>query len=106
MRNGVSRQIDYGVFYGKSARTGNDVPNATAINQTTARVELTDSAALADEILAGYDLAVAGNENGDPNGFAFDTSYRTRSEEHTYELQSRGHLVCRLMIENKNTISI
>lgn len=78
MRNGVSRQIDYGVFYGKSARTGNDVPNATAINQTTARVELTDSAALADEILAGYDLAVAGNENGDPNGFAFDTSYRTR----------------------------
>src|SRR5207253_11434044 len=25
-----------------------------------------------------------------------------RSEEHTYELQSRGHLVCRLLLEKKN----
>src|SRR5690625_5904600 len=28
------------------------------------------------------------------------TSYR--SEEHTSELQSRGHLVCRLLLEKKN----
>src|SRR5690625_6852610 len=28
----------------------------------------------------------------------------TRSEEHTSELQSRGHLVCRLLLENKMTI--
>src|SRR5690625_5483680 len=26
----------------------------------------------------------------------------SRSEEHTSELQSRGHLVCRLLLENKN----
>src|SRR5690625_5995507 len=26
-----------------------------------------------------------------------------RSEEHTSELQSRGHLVCRLQLEKKNT---
>src|SRR5690625_5461664 len=26
-----------------------------------------------------------------------------RSEEHTSELQSRGHLVCRLLLENKQT---
>src|SRR5690625_6646384 len=26
---------------------------------------------------------------------------RLRSEEHTSELQSRGHLVCRLLLENK-----
>src|SRR3989442_7418508 len=26
-----------------------------------------------------------------------------RSEEHTSELQSRPHLVCRLLLENKNT---
>src|SRR5690625_1259360 len=31
----------------------------------------------------------------DPNGW-------TRSEEHTSELQSRGHLVCRLLLEKKN----
>src|SRR5437870_6686299 len=28
-----------------------------------------------------------------------------RSEEHTSELQSRGHLVCRLLLEKKNTKS-
>src|SRR3712207_7976464 len=28
---------------------------------------------------------------------------RTRSEEHTSELQSRQYLVCRLLLENKNT---
>src|SRR5690625_5536145 len=29
-----------------------------------------------------------------------------RSEEHTSELQSRGHLVCRLLLEKKNTLFI
>src|SRR5439155_19690930 len=29
-------------------------------------------------------------------------SRRPRSEEHTSELQSRGHLVCRLLLEKKN----
>src|SRR5690625_3561613 len=29
-----------------------------------------------------------------------------RSEEHTSELQSRGHIVCRLLLEKKNRISI
>src|SRR5207253_7901697 len=28
---------------------------------------------------------------------------KPRSEEHTSELQSRGHLVCRLLLEKKNT---
>src|SRR5439155_16653746 len=28
--------------------------------------------------------------------------WRSRSEEHTSELQSRGHLVCRLLLEKKN----
>src|SRR5690625_6615720 len=27
--------------------------------------------------------------------------FQTRSEEHTSELQSRGHLVCRLLLEKK-----
>src|SRR5690625_6170848 len=29
------------------------------------------------------------------------TAYTDRSEEHTSELQSRGHLVCRLLLEKK-----
>src|SRR5207253_6874421 len=34
-----------------------------------------------------------------PNGNAVRT--KKRSEEHTSELQSRGHLVCRLLLEQK-----
>src|SRR3712207_8840491 len=30
----------------------------------------------------------------------------TRSEEHTSELQSRQYLVCRLLLEKKNTIDV
>src|SRR6266508_2651252 len=40
----------------------------------------------------------------DPNPPLFDRSRtrgRPRSEEHTSELQSRGHLVCRLLLEKK-----
>src|SRR5690625_6115478 len=32
-----------------------------------------------------------------------DLALELRSEEHTSELQSRGHLVCRLLLEKKNT---
>src|SRR5690625_5569947 len=34
------------------------------------------------------------------------SSLEARSEEHTSELQSRGHLVCRLMLEKKTNIYI
>src|SRR5690625_6580542 len=32
--------------------------------------------------------------------------FRFRSEEHTSELQSRGHLVCRLLLEKEKTTSV
>src|SRR5690625_6373359 len=34
--------------------------------------------------------------------FALRSDAGKRSEEHTSELQSRGHLVCRLLLEKKN----
>src|SRR5690625_2830305 len=36
-----------------------------------------------------------------PRAMAFFDEIRQRSEEHTSELQSRGHLVCRLLLEKK-----
>src|SRR5207253_8433055 len=37
-------------------------------------------------------------------GFVFSrVETKDRSEEHTSELQSRGHLVCRLLLEKKTT---
>src|SRR5690625_6618958 len=37
------------------------------------------------------------NELGNIDGITYSINYR--SEEHTSELQSRGHLVCRLLLE-------
>src|SRR3989442_3915059 len=36
-------------------------------------------------------------------GVELDTRMEMRSEEHTSELQSRPHLVCRLLLEKKKT---
>src|SRR5207253_10497084 len=36
-------------------------------------------------------------------GLLFMPVFELRSEEHTSELQSRGHLVCRLLLEKKNS---
>src|SRR3712207_7034472 len=43
-------------------------------------------------------------EQGDVEGWS-STDGRFRSEEHTSELQSRQYLVCRLLLEKKNTRS-
>src|SRR2546429_7347271 len=40
-----------------------------------------------------------------PGGNVITTKYDSRSEEHTSELQSRLHLVCRLLLEKKNLIA-
>src|SRR5687768_18017543 len=49
---------------------------------------------------AGYDRAITSEFQGlfDSSDFGGDG----RSEEHTSELQSRLHLVCRLLLEKKN----
>src|SRR5690625_5760710 len=39
------------------------------------------------------------NSAAEKTGFPY-----SRSEEHTSELQSRGHLVCRLLLEKKNVM--
>src|SRR5690625_6205613 len=41
-------------------------------------------------------------EWGIPDGKFQTPPSSTRSEEHTSELQSRGHLVCRLLLDKKN----
>src|SRR5690625_6177979 len=48
----------------------------------------------------GYDFNEGFYNNSGANG-----DNCPRSEEHTSELQSRGHLVCRLLLEKKNNES-
>src|SRR5690625_5276179 len=45
-------------------------------------------------------------ERSDDKGVYFtfgEVRFNRRSEEHTSELQSRGHIVCRLLLEKQNT---
>src|SRR2546429_2703610 len=48
-------------------------------------------------LFAGNEVQVPGHAQRDSDPFA------SRSEEHTSELQSRLHLVCRLLLEKKKT---
>src|SRR5207253_6138489 len=50
-----------------------------------------------------FDIWVATRRNvHDPWSAPVNLGPPVRSEEHTSELQSRGHLVCRLLLEKKN----
>src|SRR5690625_5619455 len=73
---------------------------------TTIKAELT-LAPLGDN---RYQLSLEANslllKNKEETAFTWDSCFphteSYRSEEHTSELQSRGHLVCRLLLEKKN----
>src|SRR5690625_5893244 len=52
-----------------------------------------------NEELVGEALAPLRDRVAIATKFGFD--FQDRSEEHTSELQSRGHLVCRLLLEKK-----
>src|SRR2546422_9422992 len=49
----------------------------------------------------GKNRRVRSPENAAPAGRRFNRYGKERSEEHTSELQSRLHLVCRLLLEKK-----
>src|SRR5690625_6238687 len=66
----------------------------------TMRLEPWDIAA--GKIIVKEVGGVTTNIDGEEVGMLESTSIVTgRSEEHTSELQSRGHLVCRLLLEKK-----
>src|SRR5439155_9715086 len=78
--------------------------------QTNAQSHFPNGRALTDDVTDTL-LTVACNNGsaiGDgvnANDLAFTATFpylASRSEEHTSELQSRGHLVCRLLLEKKN----
>src|SRR5258708_23797472 len=67
------------------------------------------------EFVAGRDIVEAVRSEGPAllldltvealRALAFDRQIQKRSEEHTSELQSPDHLVCRLLLEKKNNMT-
>src|SRR5437899_12662834 len=73
-------------------------PRSTLFPYTT--LFRSNTLATAEFFEVGIDLSrLFGGSLPCVNRFLFDT--RTRSEEHTSELQSLRHLVCRLLLEKK-----
>src|SRR5690625_5486731 len=50
----------------------------------------------------GLPFVLSWSFSGSPAAITWPPCAPARSEEHTSELQSRGHLVCRLLLEKKN----
>src|SRR5690554_7746714 len=69
------------------------------LNFTNATLNITNSLQFENSATAGRQYDSDGNvSDGSITGGVLD-----RSEEHTSELQSRPHLVCRLLLEKKKT---
>src|SRR5690625_370852 len=62
-------------------------------------IKVTEQVAGWVETLIRQEAAYITNQHG--VSLHHETIYQMRSEEHTSELQSRGHLVCRLLLEKK-----
>src|SRR5690625_5611320 len=65
-------------------------------------IECPQCVGLAFEMFEFLTALVVQMNVGDDVVRMIDRSILDRSEEHTSELQSRGHLVCRLLLEKKN----
>src|SRR5690625_5681542 len=80
------------------------VPYGVATNEQRQRVVLSPPQLRMRDLpmFVGYQDRTAEAHNHAKTGLASITRvWETRSEEHTSELQSRGHLVCRLLLEKK-----
>src|SRR5690625_6669455 len=76
------------------------------IDQQLEALVVEDGTDISDDRLADHtDLArelLVARDRGEPRG-VHAVGQNRRSEEHTSELQSRGHLVCRLLLEKQKT---
>src|SRR5690625_6450110 len=84
-------------------------PRSTLFPYTTLFRSRKYAAALAGKIadrFGDHPALIAWHVNNEYGGFDggcwCELCAAERSEEHTSELQSRGHLVCRLLLEKKN----
>src|SRR5690625_5986475 len=88
-RDGLIHHSDRGIQY-LSVRYTRRLTEA-GVDGSVGSVGNSYDNALAESIIGLYKAEVIGRQG-------------PRSEEHTSELQSRGHLVCRLLLENKNNV--
>src|SRR5690625_6234284 len=84
---------------GRSTLTFPRIQGADIVGTVAAVGEGVDQARIGQRVMV--DFSLYNRPEGDES--LADIDYIGRSEEHTSELQSRGHLVCRLLREKKTS---
>src|SRR5690625_5922628 len=99
----VEESIELDVFAGKSATTADDWNDVLLLNEykDMSNIDIKWNQVPADGLDEKRNLALASGDLPDAFYAANISIADLRSEEHTSELQSRGHLVCRLLLEKK-----
>src|SRR2546429_2269227 len=90
------RSVMRGSMLAGFGRGGRRIPGGTASNglMMTRRLANGDRVSMMTRLVVESELV-------QPPRQLVESSWRHRSEEHTSELQSRLHLVCRLLLEKK-----
>src|SRR3712207_8073279 len=89
-------------WHGKRDVRVDNVPDPSIVEPTDAIVEIT-STGICGSDLHLYEVLGPFLDEGDILGHEPMGVVAERSEEHTSELQSRQYLVCRLLLEKKNS---
>src|SRR5690625_6008569 len=76
------------------------------IDGAASEITLDDGRGVSRTVRPEDDRSFFGHPRGLSTLFFTEMWERFRSEEHTSELQSRGHLVCRLLLEKKKNIAV
>lgn len=74
----IRRAIDLAVFHGKNGLTNSTISGVEYIAQTENKVDLGTGTTITDDILAGYQLVVDGENDGDVTGWAADPRLRVK----------------------------
>src|SRR5437660_2364901 len=93
-----STRFPYTTLFRSTRQAGRSEVERPAAQELAAAGAGEEAVVLDDQLAAGEDVA-----GGADDGLALVGGVvgAHRSEEHTSELQSRGHLVCRLLLEKK-----
>src|SRR5690625_2087976 len=100
----VSKLADKLVTLGKKGDIHSRRQAASILRNELATVEETEEAIIVESVVQKLFNEIAPRFETRNGGYTrvLKTEPRRRSEEHTSELQSRGHLVCRLLLEKNN----
>src|SRR3989449_7724552 len=91
---------------GRGDEMATDVAAIEAMRKAFDAIAIDGTVVIGEGAEDAMPMLYVGERVGTGQGPATDVALDARSEEHTSELQSRLHLVCRLLLEKKKKINV